>query len=194
LNLSQTIRRYLGWCPNTHSRSLTADIRPDIETATPPKGGSYKDRAIHWLGLFRNQTMLQTIGTFCAGFFMFACLAGGSDLNLFIIGILAGLPFSVIVGIWYRRIFDEVLREGQVVLWNRYDKTLWTLTGLAVMVSACIWALVLFGVIPGIDLNMITAFFGGVVTVSFWGLLIIVQKWESCTHRRLHYNGTILRL
>ena len=192
MNLSRAIGKYLGWCPNAHSTVRMADVRPDNETAVTPGSGSLKDRTIHWLGLFRNQILLQTIGSFGAGFFMFAGLGGWSDPNLFIIGILAGLPFSVIVGLWYRRIFEVVLRCGPVVLWTRYDKTMWTLTVCAVVVSICIWALVLFGVIPGIDLNMITAFFGGVVAVSFWGLLISVQKWESDTHRRLHYNGTIL--
>ncbi len=190
--ISEIIHGWLGWCPNTHSRARNAVVPPDSVTASPPGDRSYKDRTIHWLGLFRNQILLQTIGSFGAGFFMFDGLGGWSDLNLFVIGILAGLPFSVIVGIWYWRIFDEVLRNGPVVLWTRYGKTLWTLTGLVVMVSACIWALVLFGMIPGIDLNMITAFFGGVVAVSFWGLLIVVQKWESDTDRRLHYDGMIL--
>ncbi len=99
-----------------------ADGRPDNDTGTPG-GGSLKDRVNHWIGLFRNQILLQTIGTICAGFFMFAGLGGWSNLNLFVIGMLAGLPFSVIVELWYWRIFDEVLHDGPVVLWTRYDKT-----------------------------------------------------------------------
>jgi hypothetical protein len=186
--------RYTGWCPNAHARVRNAEVLPDDGAVVPSAGGSFTDRAIHWLALLRNQTTLFAIGAFCAGLYIFAGLGGWSDLNLFIVGMLAGLPFSAIAGIWYWRLFNEVLHDGPVVLWNRYDKTSGTLTVLTIVVSTCVPALVLLGAIPGLDLNMTNAIFGGFVAVSFWGMLIGIQKWESGTHRRLHYDGMILEL
>lgn len=194
MHIAEVIRGWLGWCPNSYARAYNVEVRLDEELVVPSAGGSLKDRAIHWFGLFRNQMMLQAIGSFLCGFYMFAGLGGVSNLNIFIIGLLAGLPSSAIIGVWYWRIFNEVLREGPVVLWTRYDKTSGTLTVVSVAVSIAVPVLALFGVIPGVNLAMTTAFFGGLVAVLFWGVLIAVWKWESDSHRQLHYDGMILEL
>lgn len=192
--IADVIRQYLGWCPHAHARVRNANVLLADEAVIPSGSGSFTERSIHWLGLLRNQTLLFTIGAFFAGLYIFAGLGGWSDLNLFIVGMLAGLPFSAIAGIWYWRLFNEVLHDGPVVLWNRYDQISGPLTVLIIAVSTCVPALVLLGVIPGLDLNMTTAIFGGFVAVSFWGMLISIQIWESGTHRRLHYDGMILGL
>ncbi len=192
--ISGAVHRWLGWCPRADMRRWNAEAPPDDEAVVPSAGGSFRGRTIHWLGLFRNQAILQTIGTFCAGFFLFAAFGGWTNLNLFILGLLAGLPFSAVIGSWYLRIFNEVLRDGSVVLWNRYDTTMVTLIVVTVAVSVSIPVLVLLGAVPGVDVTMTTAFFGGFVAVLFWGMLIGILKWESGTHRRLQYNGMVLML
>lgn len=188
------IREWLGWCPHAHARVRNAETMLDDEAVVPLAGGSFKNQTIHWIGLFRNQTLLQIIGTFFMGLYLFAGLGGWSNLNPFIIGILAGLPFSAVVGIWYWRIFNEVLCCGPVVLWNRYDKISGTFTIVAVAVSVCVWALVLSGTIPGVDLAMTSAFFGGFIAVLFWGVFIGIWKWETDMHHRLHFDGMMLEL
>ncbi len=192
--ISEIIHGWLGWCPNTRARARNIEVRPDNEAIVPAAGGSFKDRAIHWLGLFYNQTILFAIGSFCAGLYIFAGLGSWFNLNLFIIGMLAGVPFSAFIGFWYWRIFNKVLHDGPVVLWNRYDKTMGTFTVVIVVVSVCIPVLVIIGAIPGVNLAMTNAFFGGFIAVLFWGMLIGIQKWESNTHRRLHYDGINLDL
>lgn len=192
--ISDVIHGWLGWCPNVEAQIRQAEIYRVEDAVVPPGSGSFQDRALHWLGLFQNQIMLQTIGTFCIGFYMFAGLGSVSYWNLFLFGILAGLPFSVVVGFLYWRIFDEILSVGPVVLWNRFDKSWWIITGVTVAATLCVWALVLLGRIPGVSLEMTSAFFGGVIAVSFIGMLISIWKWESGTHRTLHYDGQILGL
>ncbi len=192
--ISEIIHGWLGWCPYTQVQVRNAEVRPGDENIISPAGGSFKHRAIHWLGLFHNQIILSSIGSFCAGLYMFAGLGTWSNLNLFIIGILAGLPFSAYIGIWYWEIFNKVLHEGPVVLWNRYDKIMGTLTVVIVAISVSMPVLVIIGAFPGIDLAMTNAFFGGFIAVLFWGMLISLQKWESDTHRLLQYDGMILDL
>lgn len=192
--ISDVIHGWLGWCPNVQAPVRDKKARSFDEEVVPPGSGSFKARAFHWFGLFQNQIMLQTIGTFCIGFYMCAGLGGVSHLNLFLVGILAGLPFSAIVGFLYWRIFYEVLHDGPVVLQKHYDKTWWIITGVTVAASLCIWTLVFFGKISGVSLEMASAFFGGVIAVSFLGMLVSVWKWESETHCQLHYDGLILEL
>ena len=192
--ISEVIHHWLGWCQNAQARVRNAEVRPDDEAVGPSTGGSVKDHAIHWLSLFRNQIILLTVGAFCAGLYMFAGLGSWSNLNLFIIGILAGLPISAIVGILYWRIFNEVLHDGPVVLWKGYDKTSGILTVITVLVFVCVPVLILqINAIPGVDLIKINAFFGGFVAVLFWGQLISIWTWESDTHHQLHYDGMILK-
>lgn len=192
--ITNVIHRWLGWCPHVNAQIRNEKVLSYYQEVIPPGSGSYKERVFHWLGLFRNQTILQTIGTFCIGFYMFAGLGGVSHWNFFLVGILAGLPFSVVVGVLYWRIFNEILCDGPVVLWNRYDKTWGILTGVSVAASLCIWTLVFLGKIPGVSLEMTSAFFGGIIAVSFIGMLVSVWRWESDTHRQLHYDGLILEL
>jgi len=192
--ICNVIHGWLGWCPNTGTHVHKGISPPHHETTISQVGGMIGDRAIHWLGLFRNQTLLFTIGAFCAGVFMFTNLGGGSSPNLFIIGMIAGVPYTIVVGIWYWRIFNEVLSEGPVVLLSRYDKTTGSLTLVTTVIFTGISTLVLLGSFSGVDLGMTNAFFGGFIAVLFWGQLIAVHLWESGTHRLLHYDGMILQL
>ena len=101
---------------------------------------------------------------------MFAGLGNGwSNLNLFILGIIAGLPVSVIVGIWYWKIFTEVLHEGPVALWRRYDKTSATIAVVTLAAVTVIPILVITGALPGVSLEMTNAVFGGFMAVYFLG-------------------------
>ena len=187
-------RKYLGWCPNAQAQVRIEKAQSFDEEVVPPGSGSFHDRALHWLGLFQNQILLQTILTVSAGVFIYAGLGGVSHWILFLAGILAGMPLSAAFGFLYWRIFNEILSVGPVVLWNRYVKTWWIITGVTVAASLCIWSFVLLGRIPGVSLEMITAFFGGFISVSFIGMLVSIWKWESGTHRKLHYDGQILGL
>jgi hypothetical protein len=126
---------------------------------------------------------------------MFAGLGNGwSNLNLFILGIIAGLPVSVIVGIWYWQIFTEVLHEGPVALWRRYDKTSATIAAVTLAAVTLIPALVILGALPGVSLEMTNAVFGGFMAVLFWGQLISIWIWESDTGLQLHYDLLMLEL
>ena len=191
--ISEIIHKGMGWCPNVQPQRCNRMIQPDDTSIVPAAGGSFKDGAVHWIGLFRNQIILSSLAMSITGFWMFAGLGGGSDPDLFILGISAGLPFSAVTGVWYYRIFNEVLCEGPVVLWNRNDRTSGTITALS-MAFALIPVLVLFGVLPGVTMEMMITFMGGLVVVPFWGMLIALLKWESVTHRQLHYDGMILEL
>jgi hypothetical protein len=190
---SEVIRGWLGWCPNAQLQMRTVRIRPEHEEVVPSGRESLKVQAVHWLGLLRNQVFLYSLAISVTGIWMFAGLGGGSAPGLFIIGILTGLPLSAVTGIWYWRIFNEVLCEGPVVLMARQDKRSETLTALS-MAVAIIPVLILFGVLPGVTMEMMIAFMGGFVVVPLWGLCIAIQKWESGTHRWLHFDGMILQL
>ena len=195
IRVSEVIREWLGWCPNTQMRIIGQVRKPNDLTITSSGSRSFQSNPTHWYVLFRNQTLLLTIGSFLAGLFMFAGLGNGwSNLNLFILGIIAGLPVSVIVGIWYWKIFTEVLHEGPVALWRRYDKTSATIAVVTLAAVTVIPILVITGALPGVSLEMTNAVFGGFMAVLFWGQLISIRIWESNTGLQLQYDLLMLEL
>lgn len=101
LSISAFFRKYLGWCPHARAWVRKANAVPEDEEVSPSGRGSVGDRAIHGLALFRNQIVLLAIGTSFAGVYLFAGLGGVSRPDLFLLGILAGLPFSAVVGLLY---------------------------------------------------------------------------------------------
>lgn len=192
--LSETVHEWMGWCPNAYTPVRNKDLQFNSEALVPSAGGSIKDRTFHWIGLFRNQILLFAILTSATGFMMFADLCGWSYPFLFICGIIAGLLFSAYAAIWYQRIFNEVLHEGPVVLWNRYDASTATLTVTGTLAPFIILPLVLIGAIPGVNLTMTNAITAGFIFIIFWGLVVSTWKWESENHRTLQYDGMILEL
>ena len=193
--VSEVIRRWLGWCPNAQVQIRGQAKKQNDVTLISPESRSFQSNSTHWYILFRNQTIFLTIGSFLMGLFMFAGLGNGwSYLNLFILGIIAGLPVSMIVGIWYWQIFTEVLHEGPVALWRRYDKTSATIAVVTLAAVTVIPILVITGALPGVSLEMTNAVFGGFMAVLFWGQLISIWIWESDTGLQLQYDLLMLEL
>ena len=192
--VSEVIHEWLGWCPNARLRVCHGAGEPDEFMNTPSERRSFIDRAEHWIGLFRNQILLMTILISVTGFWMFAGMLQGSYPLLFIVGMITGFLFSAYAGTWYWRIFNEVLAEGPVVLRNRFDAVSPYLSGISILVPFVILSLVFIGAVPGVNLAMINAIIAGICVVIFWGPLISTWKWESKTHRVLHFDGMILEL
>ena len=100
MHLAQTIRKYLGWCPNAQARIRTVDIQPCDETVSPSAGGSFKARAMNWLGLFRNQIMVLALYFSIVGVLL-SVFMGGIDIPMFFFGIVAGSLLSPFRGKQY---------------------------------------------------------------------------------------------
>jgi len=187
-------RKKVGWCPNVKYPRCRIAGEPDDFMNTPSQRGSFMDRATHWIELFRNQMLLMSILLSVTGFWMFAAMIAWSYPLLFICGMITGLLCSVYVGIWYWRIFNEVLTDGPVILQNRFDASSPYFSGIRILVPLVIISLIFIGAVPGVNLAMINAIIAGICMVIFWGPLISTWKWESETHRVLHFDGMILEL
>ncbi len=189
MHLAQTIRKYLGWCPNAQPRMRTVDHRPCDETVSPSAGRSFKARAMNWLGLFRNQIMVLAL-YFSAVGVLLSVFMGGIDIPMFFTGIVAGSLLSVFQGIRFWKTMNEVRESGAVFLATLYDKTTITITLIAGMVPMAIF----LGAIPGITMPMSNSITGGFIFMLFWWALLITWIWESQTKRNLLSDGLMLSL
>lgn len=189
MHLAQTIRKYLGWCPNAQVRTLTGDFRPCDETVSFSAGGSFKACAMNWLGLFRNQIVVLALYFSIVGILL-SVFMGGIDAPMFFFGIVAGSLLSVFQGFRFWRTMNEVQKNGAVFLMTLYDKTTLTIALIVGMIPMVIS----FGAIPGITMPMSNSITGGFIFILFWWVLLITWIWESQTKRHLLSDGLMLSL
>jgi hypothetical protein len=187
--ISEIIHGRLGWCPNADVRVRNMEVRLDDEAVVPSAGGSFKDRAIHWLGLFRNQIVLLALYFSVVGVLL-SVFIGGIDVSMFFIGIVAGSLLSVFQGFRFWKTMNEVRENGAVLLVTLYDKTTITITLIVFMVPM----VVSLGAIPGIDMTILNSLSGGFIFIMFWWVLLVTWIWESQTKRHLLSDGLLLSL
>jgi len=187
--ITEIIHEWMGWCPNADVRVRNMEVRLDDEAVVPSAGGSFKDRAIHWLGLFRNQIVLLALYFSVVGVLL-SVFIGGIDVSMFFIGIVAGSLLSVFQGFRFWKTMNEVRENGAVLLVTLYDKTTITITLIVFMVPM----VVSLGAIPGIDMTILNSISGGFIFIMFWWVLLVTWIWESQTKRHLLSDGLLLSL
>lgn len=185
----EVVKHYLGWCPNAHSQVRNAMVLHDGEAVDSPGGGSFKVRAMHWLGLFRNQTLLLAIWFSGVGIGLSIGI-GGTDASMFFVGIVAGTLLSVYQGIRFWKTMNEVRENGAVFLVSLYDKT----TIAIITLSFIIPMVVVMGGVPGIDSTRYNSITGGFIFIMFWWSLLVIWVWESRTGCHLQSDGMMLEL
>jgi hypothetical protein len=164
-------------------------VRPCDETGTPSGSGTFKDRAFHWFGLFRNQLIVLALYFSIAGVLLSVFL-GGIDVPMFLVGITAGSLLSAFQAIRFWKTMNEVRDEGAVFLTTLYDKTTITIILIVGMVPTVIF----LGAIPGITMTMSNSIGGGFIFILFWWILVVVWRWESRAKRHLLSDGLMLSL
>ncbi|MCX6690839.1 MAG: DUF1673 family protein, partial [Methanoregula sp.] len=170
MHIARTIRKYLGWCPNTESRIRTAAVLPCDEPPTPSGSGSFVDRAVEWLGLFQNQMLVLSIWFSVAGCLLLVTI-GDANVNMFFWGIIAGLALSAFLGYRFWRVMDEVRENGAVFLASLYDKT----TIFLMVLAFSIPMVISFGVNPGANLMTWNAIISGYIFIIFWVQFLVVS-------------------
>jgi hypothetical protein len=189
IRVADVVRGWLGWCPAAQAPPRTEKIPPHDIADPPLQPGSFKGRALDWLGLFRNQIAVLAVYFSVVGVLLSVFL-GGLDLPLFFTGIVAGSLLSLFQGIRFWKTMNEVRDEGAVLLATLYDKTTITVTLVVAMIPMAIS----LGAIPGVNMRMLNSVSGGFIFILFWWCLCVVWLWESRAHRHLLSDGMMLSL
>jgi hypothetical protein len=187
--VSEVIRGWLGWCPEGKRQNRTALTQPDGIVENSSGKPKYGERAIHWLGIFRNQLLVLALYFSVVGVLLSVFL-GGINIPMFFIGVLAGSFLAVFQGIRFWKTMNEVRDEGAVFLATLYDKTTLALTVIVAMVPTAVF----LGAVPGISMTMLNSIIGGFIFILFWGFLLVTWIWESRTKRHLLSDGLMLSL
>ena len=189
MHFAQTIRKYLGWCPEGKRQNRIAFAQSDsiVEYSSgSPKYGAW---AMNWLRLFRNQLLVLALYFSVVGILLSVFL-GGNNVLMFFIGVLVGSALAVFQANRFWKTMNEVRDEGAVFLATLYDKTTLALTVIVVMVPTAVF----LGAIPGITMTMLNSSIGGFIFILFWWFLLVTWIWESRTERHLLSDGLMLSI
>jgi hypothetical protein len=190
MQITEIIKKHLGWCPNAQARVLrVAASEPDEVTGTPSGSGSFQARALGWLGLFRNQVLLLATWFSIVGYLLLVTI-GNANGTMFFWGLLAGLLLSAYQGVRFWRSLNEVRESGAVFLTTLYDK----LTVFIMVLVLCIPPIISVSTSPAANLVMWNAVTAGFIFILFWVQLLVVWLWETRTHRHLQSDGLMLSL
>ena len=130
--------------------------------------------------LFRNQTILLTIGSFLTGLFMFAGWETGGEpepVYPWDNCRIAGIDDCRDMG---PADIHRAPARRAVSTRRRYDKTSATIAVVTRAAATVIPILVITGALPGVSPEMTNAVFGFMAGI-FWGQLISIWIWESDT-------------
>ncbi len=103
-----------------------------------PEDATYRERAINWLGIFRNQLLVLALYFSVVGVLLSVFL-GGNDIPMFFIGVLVGSVLAAFQAIRFWKTMNEVRDEGAVFLATLYDKTTLALTLIVAMVPTVVF-------------------------------------------------------
>jgi len=187
--VSEIIRGWLGWCPEGKRQNRIALTQPEGIVENSSGRPKYEARAIHWLGIFRNQLLVLALYFSVVGILLSVFL-GGRDIPMFFMGVLAGSVLAVFQAIRFWKTMNEVRDEGAVFLATLYDRTTLILTLIVAMVPTAVF----LGAVPGITMTMLHSSTGGFIFILFWWFLLVTWIWESRTNHRLLSDGLMLSL
>ncbi len=113
--LSQTIRKYLGWCPRTHALPLHLPVLKDnFSEDTPAQEGGIPART-GWSQRYRNQVLLMAVAFTLAAFPAVTFFQTNDPTRLMMyIGTITGLGLFAFFGRWLWNSF-EMLAKGMTI-------------------------------------------------------------------------------
>ena len=189
MQLAETVRQYLGWCPNADARIQERVVRhrgiSEASTggdATPIFPAGWLNRYRNWLLLWAlyNIPVFLSLGTL-------VLTSKGSYVPFFTAGIAIGCLVFILNAHRLWRQYNDILVKGYLEESHRKRNLILYLVVSLVILLICFEMLVFLGYIPGIDLLIVPAFMIGLSIIP-WCVLLLVIMWESRTGCRLYLD------
>jgi len=183
MNLTETIRKYLGWCPNQRVLKATMAGQPDWQTGDAPGDrGALPHSDPGWYNRYHNQLLIMAVNMTLATTALFFLFGNSEELiwkGIFI-GISIGISASLVT-LWHSWKRYDRIEAGEFITLNetkkqrnlRYIGIL--ILSLVVIGSISFWAIndkvfFIFGLLLGVC--MVT-----------WVSYLTVLVWERRHHK-----------
>jgi len=183
MNLTETIRKYLGWCPNQRALKATMAGQPDWQTGDAPGDrGALPHSDPGWYNQYHNQLLIMAVNMTLATTAVFFLFDNPADLTWkgIIIGISIGISASLVT-LWdsWKR-YDRI-EAGEFITVNETKKQR-NLRYIGILIlSLVVIGLIAFWVIND-KVFFILAVMLGVCGVT-WVSYLTVVVWERRHHK-----------
>jgi hypothetical protein len=106
--LIEHIKKSMGWCPNASTIETRKSVQfDDMMVNAPDSGGELTHTTARWWNKYRNRILLYSfIFTLLA--INFFTLGGKDNINLFFVGLIAGVLSSIVFWVFEWRMLNKV--------------------------------------------------------------------------------------
>ena len=185
--LSQTIRKYLGWCPRTHALPLHLPVLKDnFSEDTPAQEGGIPART-GWSQRYRNQVLLMAVAFTLAAFPAVTFFQTNDPTRLMMyIGTITGLGLFAFFGRWLWNSF-EMLAKGMTIQTGPGEYIISFFIAGAIPLGVVLLIGALLALIPLAGALAFPAFATGFAFVP-WYVLALILLWERRTGCTLMFD------
>ena len=184
-NFRKNIKKMMGWCPNTDAIEIRKIVQFDVMTVNAPDGIGGRHWSSGWWGKYRNRILL--------GCFFMTLLAieffnshGRDKTDIFIIGVIAGMVFSIITWITEWKRLDKAAAGKYIKQYVTRRKKIKNYIFI-IMVVMFVIGFTLAN--TGTRINEFYAFFSGLILFA-WTQYFEVLYWERKNRKTLIVDKT----
>lgn len=104
INVSDTIKKLMGWCPNASAIETRKSVQfDDMMVNSPDSGGELTHATARWWNKWRNRVLLNSFILTLSAINFFS-LGGKDNMNFFLAGFIAGVLSGIVFWVfeWHR--------------------------------------------------------------------------------------------
>lgn len=181
INEAETIKKFMGWCPNANGIKVRKSVQFDNLTVNVPKSdGEFTQMTIEWWNKQRNRILIGIIGGTLLAVIWFVSY-GINNMNVFLAGLFTGIAGNVLSWSQGLNSLNRIASSGTPIK-----------TSTKQMLAVCI--LIIMGiVVTGYSayyygLGAIYAFISGFSFTSWGGYLQSIY-WEKKNRKTIVAYG-----
>ena len=183
------IKKLMGWCPNADAIEVRKTVQfDDLAVNAPDAIGGQPLMTSGWWGKYRNRILLNCfIATLLA--ITFFNIGGRGKPDIFIIGIIAGMIFSIITWITEWRRFNKAAAWEYIQMSVTRRKKIMNYRILVGFIMVVMLVIGFFLSKTGIRISEIYAFLSGLY-LFIWTQYLEVIYWERKNRKMLVVDKT----
>ncbi len=181
INLTEILRKTMGWCPNASTISARKTLQfDDMMVNAPDSGGELTHTTAGWWNKYRNRVLVQSTGTTLLVAYWFISY-GISKIDIF----LAGLFIGTLVGVLT---WAQGLQLLERIAGNETPIKTSTKHMIAVYILIILGIVTVYYFASVYGLRTTLAFISGIAFTS-WSVYLQIVYWEKKNRKNIVVHG-----
>ena len=184
LNVAETVRKMMGWCPNVGAMEARKAMQfDDIVVNASDSDNELPQLTSGWLTKYRNRILLYSLILTLVAIGIFIS-EGINRLDVFMTGIISALVFSLVTGVTEWRRLNKAAAGGFRRLQVTRKQMLVNYLVIIGLIVIVIFITSYFAVKTGSNIRDISAFLSGFILIV-WTQFFEVVYWERKNKKTL---------